>query len=949
VRHVFRATAALAAAILCSVGAGAQSLPAMGVRAVTTYESAGLYWTNPGANATTGCDVRYRKAGESTWSTGLALWFDAASNECRGSVVGLTPGTNYEAQLGTGGAMTRAINFTTWTNLIPVARTVNVPAGSGSYNVTEGGSASGYVVYDGAGAVRDVQNGAANNITIDASYVVVRNLTLRGAQRHAILISPSVHDVVIEDNDVSGWGRTRDGTWGTDMDSGVRAICSAETLTRVTIQRNRIHDPRYGANSWTDGHPAGPQAITFSYCGGNHVFRWNEIYSTNGNRFNDGMGGEDNFSTVGFPNNDSDIYGNTITHAWDDGIEAEGANRNVRIWGNYLDRTATGIATTVSSVGPVYIFRNVFNRNQFYDKRAADQDDRQPFFKSGSSSDFGNGRRYLFHNTMLQATQAGSSHGLGGGAGVGGTGNSQLVRNTVSMNNIYHLWKPNSAVYQVGSDNAFQNDMYNGSMGTAVVGGINATPQYAAGHGWQSEAGGRYQLAAGTPGHDGGVRIANFNDGFLGSAPDVGASEAGAAAMAFGLAASTGSSGGTATPVIPTTPTTPTTPTAPVKPGTAPASMGMDSSSYRIDAGASVTFTATLSGSSGTPTGTLDFRSNGVTIAGCGAIAISGGSARCTTTGLASGSHAIAGLYSGDATYSAGLAGPITQTVTSTSATSSTSDSVNVQGLWWGSASESGWGLNLAQQGNIVFATWFTYDAAGNGQWLVMSNGTKTGSNAYAGTLYRTTGPAFDAATFDPSRVVATAVGTASLSFGDANNGTFTATVDGATVTKAITRQVYAQLPTCTAGGSAAASSNYQDLWWRPDGVESGWGLNITHQADVLFMTWFTYDAAGKGLWLVASDLTKTGPQGASRGAGPQGASRGAGEGTYSGALYRTTGPAFNAPKWDAARVSVTPVGSVSLAFSDGGNGVFSYTVNGVSQSKPITRQVFSSPATVCR
>jgi hypothetical protein len=83
---------------------------------------------------------------------------------------------------------------------------------------------------------------------------------LRGAAQHAILISPNVSDVVIEDTDISGWGRTRDGTWGTDMDSGIRAICTTPTLTRVTIQRNRIHDPRWSANSWSNGHPAGPQA-----------------------------------------------------------------------------------------------------------------------------------------------------------------------------------------------------------------------------------------------------------------------------------------------------------------------------------------------------------------------------------------------------------------------------------------------------------------------------------------------------------------------------------------------------------------------------------------------------------------------------------------------------------------------------------------------------------------
>ena len=122
------------------------------------------------------------------------------------------------------------------------------------------------------------------------------------------------------------------------MDSAIRGYCSSQDqLVRITIQRNKIHDPRYGANSWSDGHPAGAQAVAFSHCGGQLVIRHNDMYSTTGKYFNDIIGGEDNFTKVGFPNADSDIYGNKLSHAWDDAIEAEGANENVRIWGNYDD------------------------------------------------------------------------------------------------------------------------------------------------------------------------------------------------------------------------------------------------------------------------------------------------------------------------------------------------------------------------------------------------------------------------------------------------------------------------------------------------------------------------------------------------------------------------------------------------------------------------------------
>ncbi|HYC36444.1 MAG TPA: DUF4214 domain-containing protein [Usitatibacter sp.] len=552
-RAITRAALAGGLGAALAFAAHAQSLPSTNVHAVPTYESAGLYWASPGG--TQGCTVRFRKAGTSAWTQGLDLWYDARDGECRGSLVHLAPGTDYEAQLGLPNqSPTRAITFRTWANQVPVSRTVQVAGGSQTLNITQGGSASGYVVYDGKGATLDGANAATHNVTINASYVVLRGFNLRGARQDAIRISPNVSDVIIEDNDISGWGRQRSGNWGVDMDSAVRAVCTSPTLTRVTIQRNKIHDPRYSANSWSDGHPAGPQAIAFAHCGGNHVFRHNEAYSTNGNYFNDIFGGEDNFTKAGFPNSDTDIYGNRLSHAWDDAIEAEGANENVRIWGNYIDRTAIGIATTATSVGPAYIFRNVWNRAQMYEKIASlDQDDRQPFFKSGGTAELGHGRRYVFHNTMLQARQSGLSYGLGGGFGLGGTGSAQLIENTWSRNNIYHQWKDGKGfTYQTGSTSSFVSDMYNGTAGDASVSnGIVAKPTYALGHGPVSEAGGQYQLALGTAGVDAATRIPNFNDAYQGAAPDVGAHESSSEAMKFGLAGSPGSVVGSATSTPP--------------------------------------------------------------------------------------------------------------------------------------------------------------------------------------------------------------------------------------------------------------------------------------------------------------------------------------------------------------------------------------------------------------
>jgi IgA peptidase M64 len=256
------------------------------------------------------------------------------------------------------------------------------------------------------------------------------------------------------------------------------------------------------------------------------------------------------------------------------------------------------------------------------------------------------------------------------------------------------------------------------------------------------------------------------------------------------------------------------------------------------------------------------------------------------------------------------------------------------QGLWWNApaGSESGWGLNVAHQDDVVFATWFTYDAAGKAWWLSMTAPLASGGNTFRGTLYATHGPPFSAVPFDPAQVVPTAVGTGTLTFADAGSGTFAYTVNGFAQAKPIVRQVFGPLPACRFGLQAnlAAATNYQDLWWNaPPGSESGWGLNITHQGTTLFLTWFTYDVDGSPLWLSAT-------------AQPTGAA------TYTGTLYRTTGPPFSTVPWNPASVTLTAVGAATLAFTDGNHATFSYTVNAVAQTKSITRQVFRPPGTVC-
>ena len=258
----------------------------------------------------------------------------------------------------------------------------------------------------------------------------------------------------------------------------------------------------------------------------------------------------------------------------------------------------------------------------------------------------------------------------------------------------------------------------------------------------------------------------------------------------------------------------------------------------------------------------------------------------------------------------------------------------NFGGLWWKApgGSEAGWGISVAHQGDVIFASWFTYDLDGKGWWLVMT-APDTGGNTFTGTLLQASGPAFDSVPFDPAQVIGTAVGTGTLTFTDVNSGIFSYTVKGISQSKAITREIFGPLPSCIFGAQLdpALAVNYQDLWWNaPGGSESGWGISLAHQGDTIFAAWFTYDHDRSPMWLVATAKRTI-------------------TGSYSGTLYRTTGPPFNSAPFNPAAVVGTPVGNATFTFADGDSGTFAYTVNGVSQVKSITREILRASGTVCQ
>lgn len=526
---------------------------------VPTFECAGIYWSPSGGGTSVVASVRYRVAGAGTWKDAQPLWFAPAENgrpaEYRGSIVGLRPATSYDVELDLAGTPPpEYAAFETWNDTFPIAQTIQVADSSSPLEINNvHGTADGYVLYTGPATI-DVANVHAYNVRIQrSSYVIVRGLTLTGAKGDGILLGPGTgsnsdtnRNIVIEQNDISNWGTVHPSAptntlWGYDDQSGIRS--SSANLERIVVQRNRIHHPRTDSNSWKEYnpligsyHPNGPQGITFENgTKGNFVIRCNEITSDTNHRFNDGMGSDNNFGYGGFPIKDSDVYQNVVTHTWDDGLEIEGANMNVRVWGNYTDETYTGVAMAGVTLGPLYVFRNVFQHSRTSPTHAYGG---SAFKRGGSGSYPSNGRIYVYHNTLFYTTSPTFQSGLSNRT------DSDYARNTVGRNNILRVRgnTGDKSVYCQSTDSSYDYDLYNGLISTQNPSdeshGIQGLATYVAGAGFDSASGlGVFQLTSASLGFDAGVAIPNFTDGYLGAAPDMGAHEAGAAAMEFGVEA----------------------------------------------------------------------------------------------------------------------------------------------------------------------------------------------------------------------------------------------------------------------------------------------------------------------------------------------------------------------------------------------------------------------------
>ncbi|MEM7655527.1 MAG: right-handed parallel beta-helix repeat-containing protein [Bacteroidota bacterium] len=457
--------------------------------------------------------------------------------EYRGSLVELQAGTEYEVKLSLEeGAIEQVGKIRTWSEEVPIADTIYVSSRNRPLVIRRSGSPDGYLLYmpaPGDPGLIDVQGAYELCLKIKTNYIIVRGFTLRGATNHALRINRN-HHIIVEQCDIADWGGKVEGPAriGQNFDSGIFSEGDQYFPRHITIQDNHIHHPTYGASfAGQAGSPrkesVGPQAITIMEGGGDLVIRRNKIYSEAGRYFRDGMGEWRNHTYFGFPYRNADIAHNYISHCWDDAIEAEGANENVRIWGNYTSHVFHHLATANSTFGPLYVWRNVAGHTE---KRPGETGGNwAKLYAPGQldeSETPARGLIYLFHNTLLQE-QAGTP--------ISGPDRAFSGYKVISRNNLFWTSGKPDNLPEIEVRHASSSLDYDGYLGELRGPGgeevhgfmidslrfdsLNVPPDVT------RPVGGTYWLEDGSPGHDQGVVLPGFNDGFEGRAPDIGAFE----------------------------------------------------------------------------------------------------------------------------------------------------------------------------------------------------------------------------------------------------------------------------------------------------------------------------------------------------------------------------------------------------------------------------------------
>lgn len=536
------------------------------LKTIGTFHNMSLEYKAPrgvGAKANI-AHVQFSISGSEIWQDALELYYNEDVDLYAGSVVNLQPGTTYIFRLKLDSGERAEVVGTTWSNEFPIEKTIYLPRSSTeTLHISSSGSGDGYIVYTydpaiGA-ATLDGEGRLDYNIEIADSvhHVIIDGLNLKNVIQNNILIGDYCNNIVIQNNELSFWGRNP--YENANAEGAISDKSLPSHLEKIVIQNNYIHTPNYPSWTWEVAHPQGPSGIMFRNSRGNHVIRNNTIEGSDSNYLAYGLRGAQNYSFVGGFGYNTDIYGNYISKTWGAAIECEGGNRNNRIYKNFTEHTFVHIAVAVNSLGPLYVFRNISGiTRRDAKKRNSDLWGRSVFLKTGGGDSLEVKRIYLFNNLTLQPPPVGGGRRYGSGVqkawnDAGARTIQGQPKEIVAFNNIFRRADgfENNSIGELKADEECNNIIdYNMFLGKLPASGNcqfqkngialkrGEHPQWDIGNGTNEHEfldrkalKGTFYLASGAPGQGDGKSIPNF---LPGAQVDMGPHQRGEVAMTFG-------------------------------------------------------------------------------------------------------------------------------------------------------------------------------------------------------------------------------------------------------------------------------------------------------------------------------------------------------------------------------------------------------------------------------
>jgi hypothetical protein len=545
--------------------------------------------------------VQFRRSGTTEWLKAYSPYIDRRAmlasranpyaNQARGSIVGLAPNTSYDVQVTwtdadgvrgtnpvtaavstlsytppTGGSAITVNNdaqLTSALNTVAPGQTIHMNPGtyspfgvtrsgnSGAWIVVEGDSAGSTIVSTGNGSTVPRACGGFCGISVNANFVVIRQLTLPSSDWSGIRLQPNINHVFVESNTISNVSAQCASNPAAHYGDG--GISVGDGSSDIYLLDNAIGSRALNAgNNPGDMFPSGctlrpiydSPAVGIQWagcipasrgCAGPVTTLVVENNVVTGG-FRDGISSDSDGNVA----ENVDVDGNTVKDGYkDDPIEHKGGNLNIRIWDNHVVANGLYSATCVAlntrgdqySFGPLYFFRNTCFVTSA-------QSSGETIFKIGGAPTF------IFHNSIDASGSPRRWDGFvsGGGATI------------TALNNIVKL-PGNSIAYGKTSD-VFDYNLYRNTNPTDVnfARQWNATTTYSKFAAFQTGTGqeahgfcgsvstgcirgydpnfsdNSLHIGRTSPAVDRGVIIPNFNDAasswpFSGAAPDLGAFE----------------------------------------------------------------------------------------------------------------------------------------------------------------------------------------------------------------------------------------------------------------------------------------------------------------------------------------------------------------------------------------------------------------------------------------